>query len=1096
MGKGKKKAKTPTEAQDNLKSNQQLSIIDLLCEGQIEGPVNGLQSVFLNDTPIQAPNGSYNFKGVEVEWTAGVQSQAPLESFLATENEVPVNLEVKASTPIVRTITDPNIDRVRVTVGVQSLSSTDKKGNINRTSVSMAIQIGTGHMWETVKTVDLIDKKTRSQYLTSVILDDLPPKPFNIRVVRRTQDSTSSLLANNTLWSSYTEIYDTKFSYPNTAVVGLKFDSSQFSGVPRRNYLIKGMIVKVPDNYDPETREYKGFWSGNFKLAWANNPAWIFYDILTNTRYGMGNRISQFGVDKFALYTISQYCDQLVDDGFGGKEPRFTCNCYITEQRQAYEVIHDLCSIFRGMPIWDGTQYTAVMDRPSDPVAIYSNANVVDGQFNYTSAAQKSRHTAVHVRYIDPNNNWETTTEYVADDELIKRFGLNVAQVDAFGCTSRGQAHRVGKWLIQTEKLETQTVTFNVGREGIRHLPGDIIGITDNDFAGTTIGGRILEANGSTIKLDRDIDIKNMKNAYLSVTDTNMQLHKIKIQAQVKPNQLVLVNSVSVDDYSVWGLYDNKIKPRLFKALSITENSDGTYSITALEHETRKEEIVDNGAKFEEESGSIFSWLIPPVEQLQTEIIPESDLYQARLSWSTPRTIQNLRFEVKIYRDDKLISRETVNNTEYYLSDLQQGKFNATVRGVAEDGRLGDERTIAFSILPPAKPSGLVLTPSAFNIAVRPVMTATSSLGTQFEFYKGTTKAEVEAQTNYLGRAMSLTDVDCTPDTEYWYGVNAVNVVGRSDMYIANTRTLVAENGAGGLFRIQTDDGKFPDNDTATQMFYREFGFYPARDTTLIIYSLAADGKVSHSEARLYNGAQWIEPKMFIDGDLIATGTMRGDRLIAGTEIKAPLITGGQMIAGSVISAGTPPAFELLPDGTVHARKAVISGDIYAKSGQLNNVIINENCQIKGTLNVNQIKGNVLSARIFNKNIRLKGKHPNEKIHVMSVEASGEWQTLCFTETIGVHGGRNIIGLPREDEKIYGRMCFLFNDQYAYEVNQFHIVGIGFRNLILPIPPFSNGERVEISVTINNPMSETCIYNLSFNSLVFLMKNSNGFLPD
>ena len=969
MGKGSNKAKTPKEAQDNLKSNQQLSIIDLLCEGQIEGPINGLQSIFLNDTPIQAPDGSYNFKGVEVEWTAGTQSQAPLEGFSATENEVPVNLEVKATTPIVRTITDPNIDRVRVTVGVQSLSSTDKKGNINRTSVSMEIQIGVGSIWKTVKTVDLIDKKTRSQYLTSVILDDLPPKPFNIRVVRKTPDSTSSLLVNNTLWSSYTEIYDTKFSYPNTAVVGLKFDSSQFSGVPRRNYLIKGMIIKVPDNYDPETREYKGFWSGGFKLAWTDNPAWVFYDILTNSRYGLGARLGQFGVDKFALYTIAQYCDQLVDDGFGGKEPRFTCNCYITEQRQAYDVIHDLCSIFRAMPIWDGTQYTAVMDRPSDIVAIYSNSNVVEGQFNYTSAAQKSRHTAVHVRYIDPNNNWEPTTEYVADDELIKRFGLNVAQVDAFGCTSRGQAHRVGKWLIQTEKLETQTVTFSAGREGIRHLPGDIIGIADNDFAGTTIGGRILETNGSTITLDRDIDIKNMKNAYISVTDTNMKLQKVKIQAQVKPNQIVLENSVSVDEYSVWGLYDNKIKPRLFKAITIAENGDGTYSITALQHEPQKEAIVDNGAKFEAESNTIFGWSIPSVEQLQAEIIPESDLYQARLSWSTPRTIQNLKFEVKIYRDNKLISRETVNDTEYYLSDLQQGKFNATVRGVAEDGRLGDETTIAFSILPPAKPSGLVLTPSSFNVAMRPVMTSVSSLGTQFEFYKGTTKAEVEAKTNYLGRAMTLTDVDCQPDTEYWYGVNAVNVVGRSDMFIANTKTLIAENGAGGLFRIQTQDGKFPtNNDEATQMFYREFGFYPARDTTLIIYSLDGAGKVAHSEARMYNGAQWVEPAMFLDGDLIATGTMRGDRLIAGTEIRAPQITGGRMIAGSVISAGTPPAFELWEDGTLNARRANISGNIYANSGQLNNVVINENCQIKGKLTAMQIAGDIVKMHTCKKN--------------------------------------------------------------------------------------------------------------------------------
>ncbi|MBI0005162.1 host specificity protein J [Gilliamella sp. W8126] len=896
MGKGSKKAKTPREAKDNLKSHQCLRIVDMLGEGQIKGLVGDLQGIYLNDTPIQSPDGLYNFKGVSAELVTGTQTQEPLSGFSYTENEIPVNLPIKKTTPITRTISDPNVDRVRITVGVQALKSVDNNGNTNRTNVSMSIQIGNGYSWKTIKNVDLIDKKTNSQYLTSVIIDELPETPFNIRVVRNTPDSTTQTLSNDTLWSSYTEIYDTKFSYPNTALIGLKFDSEQFSGIPRRNYLVKGMIIKVPDNYDPETREYTGFWSGNFKLAWTDNPAWILYDLLTNKRYGMGERLGSFGVDKFTLYTVAQYCDQLVEDGFGGREPRFTCNCYLTEQRQAYEVINDLCSVFRAMPVWNGSQYTVAMDRPSDTVAIYSNTNVVNGQFNYTSAALKDRHTVVHVRYVDPDNNWETMTEYVADDELIKRFGLNVAQVDAFGCTSRGQAHRVGKWIIQTEKLETQTVTFSVGREGIRHLPGDIIGIADNDYAGTAIGGRVKLIEGDKITLDREIEIKNLTDAYLCVTNINCDLRKIKIHEQTSSNQIVLTESVNIDEYSVWCLYDNKIKPRLFKALSIAENDDGTYSITALEHNHNKEEIVDKGTVFEKENNTLFNWDIPPVEQLQVEVTPESDVYQARLYWSTPRTIQNLKFEVKIYRDDKLVSREIVANTEYYISDLQQGKFSATVRGVGgEDGRLGDETTIAFSILPPAKPSGLVLTPSAFNIAVRPVMTATSSLGTQFEFYKGTTKAEAEAKTNYLGRAMSLTDVDCTPDTEYWYGVNAVNVVGRSEMYIANTRTLVAENGAGGLFRIQTQDGKFPANDTATQMFYREFGFYPARDTTLIIYSLGSNGKVSHSEARLYNGAQWIEPKMFIDGDLIATETIRGDRLIAGTEINAPIIRGGSI---------------------------------------------------------------------------------------------------------------------------------------------------------------------------------------------------------
>ena len=960
MGKGSKKAKRPSEAKDNLKSSQTLRIVDLLGEGQIDGLVNGFQSVYFDGTPVQQPNGQFNFNGVEIELVSGTQSQLPLEGFPSTENEIPVNLQIKTTTPITRTITDPNVDRVRVTVGVSALKSMDSKGNIIRTNVSMSIQIGRGDAWQTVKTINLIDKKTNSQYLTSVILDELPETPFNIRVIRNTPDSHSdSVLQNDTLWSSYTEIYDTKFSYPNTALIGLKFDSEQFSGVPRRNYLIRGLIIDVPDNYNPETREYSGFWSGNFKKSWTDNPAWILYNLITNERYGLGERLGKFGVDKFTLYTVAQYCDQLVDDGFGGREPRFACGCHITEQRPARDVIDDLCSVFRGMGIWTGTQYSVVIDRPSDMVTVYSNSNVVDGQFAYTSAPLKQRHTAAYVRYIDPNNNWETATEYVADDDLINRFGLNVANVDAFGCTSRGQAHRVGKWLIQTEKLETQTVTFSVGREGIRHLPGDIIGIADNDYTGTTIGGRVISVDGNVITLDRDIEIKNSKNAYLSITDTNSDLRKIQIQAQPKPNQIVLTESVDADEYSVWSLYDNKIKPRLFKALSIAENDNGTYAITALQHDPNKEAIVDQGAKFDTENGTIFNWAIPPVEQLQVEVTPESDVYQARLLWSTPRTIQNLKFEVKIYRDDKLVSREVVTETECYISDLQQGKFNATVRGVGEDGRLGDETTISFSILPPATPSGLVLTPSAFNISIRPVMTAVSSLGTQFEFYKGATRAEVEAQTNYLGRAMSMIDVDCTPDTEYWYGVNAVNVVGRSEMYIANTRTLIAENGAGGLFRIQTADGKFPDNDTATQMFFREFGFYPARDTTLIIYSLGADGKIAHSEPKMYNGSQWVEPAMFLDGDLIATGTMRGDRLIAGTEIWSPLVRGGTVEAGHIISSGYPPAFELHPDGTLYARQANISGTVNASSGRLNNVIIDKNCQINGTLTAMQIIGDI-----------------------------------------------------------------------------------------------------------------------------------------
>lgn len=1079
MGKGGKKHKTPKEAADNLKSKQELSIIDLLCEGEIEGPVDGLKSVFLNDTPVQGENGEYNFKGLEIEWLPGTQAQAPLSDFSNTENEVPVNLEVKKNTPIVRTITDPNVDRVRVTVGVSAMYAQDKKGNINRTSVSMLIEYGSGDSWRK-KLIILGNKKTRTKYLKSIILNDLPPTPFNIRVVRQTADSTSTRVVNSTLWSSYTEIYDIKLAYPNTAIVGLKFDSEQFSGVPRRNYLIKGMIVKIPDNYEPDSRTYQGLWQGNFKLAWTDNPAWIFYDILTNQRYGLGERLGSFGVDKFMLYSIGQYCDQLVEDGFGNKEPRFTCNCFITDQRQAYNVINDLCSIFRAMPVWNGTQLTAIIDRPSDMVATYTNANIVNGQFNYSSSPQKQRHTAAHVRYIDPDNGWKTATEYVADDELIRRFGLNVAKIDAFGCTSRGQAHRIGKWLIQTEKLETQTVTFSIGREGLRHLPGDIIGIADNDYAGAKIGGRFVEVKDNIVILDQNVELTNLNDAYLTYTNQQAELIKVKIMAQINPNELRLVDEVLADKWSVWMLTDPAIKPRLFKALKITENDDGTYSVTALEHQPNKEAIVDAGTVFEDDRSTLFNWTIPPVEQLQVEVIPESDLYQARLSWSTPRTIQNLKFEVKIYCDDKLVNREMVSSTEFYLSDMQQGKFNAVVRGIASDGRLGDETTIAFSILPPAKPSGLVLTPSSFTVAIRPVMTAVSSLGTQFEFYKGTTKAEVEAKTNYLGRAMTMTDVDCLPDTEYWYGINSINPVGCSELIIANTKTLIAENGAGGLFRIPTEDGKFPtDNNIATQMFYREFGFYPARDAVLMIYTLDNNGRILNKETKMYDGVKWIEPKLYLDGDLIAEGTIRGDRLVAGTEIKAPIIIGGRMVAGSVSSADSPPSFELLQDGSLNAKKASISGEINAISGYLNNVTIGEDCKILGTLEANKITGNIISAKYINVEQEIE---PFSIFTFAKVRKTNSKSNIIFLGNIKIKLKKNypvplpcIVYITLNGNKIH-KLAHRKSEE-TFNINGLTIELEGF-----------NDDINEIGIQTNFPIL------FEYNSSILLIKNFDGFM--
>lgn len=366
-----------------------------------------------------------------------------------------------------------------------ALVETTSKGDRNPSEVRLLVQIQRNGGWVTEKDIT-IKGKTTSQYLASVVVDNLPPRPFSIRMRRMTPDSTTDQLQNKTLWSSYTEIIDVKQCYPNTALFGVQVDSEQFgSQQVSRNYHLRGRILQVPSNYNPQTRQYSGIWDGTFKPAYSNNMAWCMWDMLTHPRYGMGKRLGAADVDKWALYVIGQYCDQSVPDGFGGTEPRITCNAYLTTQRKAWDVLSDFCSAMRCMPVWNGQTLTFVQDRPSDKVWTYNRSNVVmpdDGApFRYSFSALKDRHNAVEVNWIDPNNGWETATELVEDTQAIARYGRNVTKMDAFGCTSRGQAHRAGLWLIKTELLETQTVDFSVGAEGLRHVPGDVIEICDDD---------------------------------------------------------------------------------------------------------------------------------------------------------------------------------------------------------------------------------------------------------------------------------------------------------------------------------------------------------------------------------------------------------------------------------------------------------------------------------------------------------------------------------------------------------------------------------------------------------------------------------------
>ncbi|EPC5645476.1 TipJ family phage tail tip protein [Proteus mirabilis] len=786
MGKGGGGGSTPRLLDDNLKNKQFLNVIDLVSEGPIEGPVGGMSGFLLNGTPVVDEDGNPNIHGVEVQWRAGTQTQEPLEDFPFVEKETPVNVEVKKSTPILRTISDQETDRVRFTLGVSALVSQDDKGNQYDATAEMLIEVNDGSGWMQAEKVTIGPGKISGQYLESHIIDAPKKKPFQIRVSRLTDDSKSDLLKNGTVWASYTEITDAKFSYPNSAVVGMKIDKSQYGDTPNRTYHIKGMIIQVPDNYDPESRTYTGIWTGRFKPAWTNNPAWVFYDLVTNERYGIGEMIGSFGVDKFALYAIARYCDELVDDGFGNKEPRFTFNAYITSQRKAKEVLDDLASVFRGMPLWDGQQLTCFQDRPSDPVWTYTNSNVIDGKFKYTSTAKSARHNAIEVSWVNQSNGWGEEREFIQDDDLIQRFGgVNVKKVTAFGCTSRGQAHRVGKWILQTEKLEKDSVTFSTGREGINCISGDIIEVADDSFAGVKVGGRVLSVNGSTITIDAPIDWEYDDKGTFSFLGSSGGFEKIDIQSI--DGDIVTLREIpnGLKQYGVFSITKSTLTTRLFRVITISEDKGGIYLYNCIQHEPQKERIVDNGVDFTGSPPTQNVIRIPNIERLSIAYVNDSSQVQARAMWMTTTINRNISFNVTLYKDSKVVSTGNTTDLEYYFNGLEAGDYLVGVRGRDTNGMLGNESKVQMVIGTPSAPSSIIVESGFFEIKLIPHIAAPHTLNTEFEFwFSGERRIdnvnEIESKADFLGRAKFWTKGQLKAGHDYWFYVRSVNEYGKS----------------------------------------------------------------------------------------------------------------------------------------------------------------------------------------------------------------------------------------------------------------------------------------------------------------------------
>ncbi|EJN0869656.1 host specificity protein J, partial [Escherichia coli] len=766
------------------------------------------------------------------------------------------------------------------------------------------------------------------------------------------------------------------------------------------NYHIRGRIIQVPSNYDPEKRTYSGIWDGSLKPAYSNNPAWCLWDMLTHPRYGMGKRLGAADVDKWALYAIAQYCDQTVPDGFGGTEPRMTFNAYLSQQRKAWDVLSDFCSAMRCMPVWNGQTLTFVQDRPSDVVWPYTNSDVVVDDngvgFRYSFSALKDRHTAVEVNYTDPQNGWQTSTELVEDPEAILRYGRNLLKMDAFGCTSRGQAHRAGLWVIKTGLLETQTVDFTLGSQGLRHTPGDIIEICDNDYAGTMTGGRVLsiDAASRTLTLDREVTLPETGAATVNLINGSGKPVNVDITAHPAPDRIqVSTLPDGVETYGVWGLSLPSLRRRLFRCVSIRENTDGTFAITAVQHVPEKEAIVDNGAHFDgDQSGTVNGVTPPAVQHLTAEVTADSGEYQVLARWDTPKVVKGVSFLLRltVAADDgseRLVSTARTAETAYRFRQLALGNYRLTVRAVNAWGQQGDPASVSFRIAAPAAPSQIELTPGYFQITATPHL-AVYDPTVQFEFWFSETRItdirQVETSARYLGTALYwiAASINIKPGHDYYFYVRSVNTVGKSAFVEAVGRASDDAEGYLDFFKGQITESHLgkellekveltEDNASRLEEFSKEWK--DANDKWNAMWGVkieqTKDGKhyvagiglsmEDTEEGKLSQFLVAANRIAFIDP---ANGNETPMFVAQGNQIFMNDVFLKRLTAPTITSGGSPPVFSLTSDGKLTAKNADISGSVNANAGTLNNVTVNENCTIKGMLEATQVRGDFVKA--------------------------------------------------------------------------------------------------------------------------------------
>ncbi|EEU8918122.1 host specificity protein J [Salmonella enterica] len=1054
---GSSSSRTPTEQPDDLQSVAKAKILVALGEGEFAGQLTG-KDIYLDGTALENADGSQNFSGVVWEFRSGTQAQNYIQGIPGTENEINVGSEVSSATAWTRTFTNSQLSAVRLRLKWPSLFKQEDNGDLVGYSVNYAIDLQTdGGTWLTVLNTS-VTGKTTSGYERSHRID-LPQagSTWTIRLRKITADANSAKIGDKMTLQSFTEVIDAKLRYPNTALLYIEFDSSQFNGsIPQISCEPKMRVIRVPDNYDPETRTYSGTWQGAFKWAWTDNPAWIFYDLVITDRFGLGNRLSAANIDKWTLYQVSQYCDQPVPDGKGGSgtEPRYTCNVYVQDRNDAYTVLRDFAAIFRGMTYWGGDQIVALADMPRDVDYAYTRANVIDGRFTYSSSTSKTRYTTALVSWSDPGNAYADAMEPVFEQPLVARYGFNQLEMTAIGCTRQSEANRKGRWGILTNNKD-RVVSFDVGLDGNIPQPGYIIAVSDELLSGKVMGGRISAVNGRVIKLDRVADAAAGDRLILNLPSGASQSRTIQA---VNGESVTVTTAYSETPQAeaVWVVESDELYAQQYRVVSVSDNNDGTFSIAGAWHDPDKYARIDTGAIIDQRSVSV----IPPGNQSPPAniVISSFSVVQQNISVETMRVswdqAQNaIAYEAQWRRNDgNWVNVPRSSTTSFDVSGIYAGRYLVRVRAInaseiSSGWGYSEEKTLTGKVGNPPKPVGFATTPINWGIRLNwgfPANTG-DTLKTEIQYTANSDFSNPLLLSDVPYPSAEYTQLGLKAGQEFWYRAQLVDRTGNESGWTDWVRGESNANADDYLGDIADDfltsvDGDRLTSDIDTNLEaalqnalanhgtvehqWAQYGEVSA--DILVVKTTIAQVDKAMAEMSTQVQAQFNDVTAALEDKLTAvvdaTGASAIYTLKTGVRINGVMYNAGMSIA-VLAEAGKPVVtrvgfnanqFVLMSGSgnTQYSPFAVINGQVFISDAFIQNGSIT-NAKIGNFIQSNNFVAGSAGWRI--------DKNGNAELHGKLYADSGQFAFNGENNTVVINGSGVTVNLPGGGRVVVGR---------------------------------------------------------------------------